>query len=619
MPDQGFMLNLLVPRPDVKNVKTALEAYGFYDDEAKIKLYYPAEEQDSSLGAAQRPAETPETRSHDEPSGSSIMNRGRNNYINPYPFNPVQKFSVPTNVEVLSFEGKFEPQGGEITLARESLLIEIGFPDRVDIEADLDYRSRPNKFFCGLKSPLAQAVREWLKALPPSIYAQLPVDIDSLLNGCRWAYTMCTPMLLLPPTFLSKEPWPHLLAGLLRPHLTALYEGICKRLAVTHIAISGQIPALISDTSQCSRAPEPDPKLSPLSTECSRAPYNEGSESNSQYSPKDLMPLLKDVGSELNILRSPANFTPIYGDFGKPGVPPRAQNLRDAFWVSTVQNRITQSWAPLHTMFSRGNIKEKARLLSLRSVTDLSYKRFTAVDLYAGIGYFTFSYAKIGGRDCKVLCWELNRWSIEGLKRGAHYNGWLTRILENWNEKDRLLEDRYNELGSPKKIDERILVFHESNTCATRAVNALRHRIPPVRHVNCGYLPSSRDSWSTAFNVLDKDLGGWIHAHENVPVDDIERRKAEIVETFTDLAKSYRTRLDWRTIFTIECEHVERVKTYAPGIIHCVFDIAICMREVLVPVAEPHHDCNGDVEDRVGDSVVNREALARDIPEANPT
>ncbi|KAL8957747.1 MAG: hypothetical protein Q9183_005978 [Haloplaca sp. 2 TL-2023] len=498
-------------------------------------------------------------------SGSSVMSRGRKNYINPYPYNPLQRFSVPTNVEILRSEGEHWLQSVEVTLARETVLREIGFPDRVGIEADLDCRSRPNKFFYGAKSLLAQAVREWLQVLPPPTHAQLPVDIDSLLNGCRWAYTIYTPMLLLPPTFLSREPWPRLLAGPLNPHLPALYEGICKRLAVTHIATNGHIPALVPGTSQCNRATEPDPSMPQPNIE--------------------RHPITSDAEPEPNILRSPTNLTPLHGDFGKPGVPSRSQNLREAFWVSAVQNRITQSWAPLHTMFSRGNISEKARLLSLDSVTTLRYKQFTAVDLYAGIGYFAFSYAKAAS-GCKVLCWELNRWSIEGLKRGAQHNGWSTRVIENGDEENHLFGDRYTEDGKRKTIEERILVFYRSNTCAVRAVDALRERIPPVRHVNCGYLPTSRDSWRTAFDVLDKDLGGWIHAHENVSVKEIERRRVEIVESFTDLAKSYLTRSDWSAVFntecqpfSVECQHVERVKTYAPGIIHCVFDIAFLPRK----------------------------------------
>ena len=62
-----------------------------------------------------------------------------------------------------------------------------------------------------------------------------------------------------------------------------------------------------------------------------------------------------------------------------------------------------QTWAPKHTMFSRGNIKEKARVLNLAKQPTAGLEpglentdpeaRTMAVDLYAGIGYFTFSYA----------------------------------------------------------------------------------------------------------------------------------------------------------------------------------------------------------------------------------
>ncbi|KAK6858721.1 S-adenosyl-L-methionine-dependent methyltransferase [Apiospora arundinis] len=82
-------------------------------------------------------------------------------------------------------------------------------------------------------------------------------------------------------------------------------------------------------------------------------------------------------------------------------------------------------------MFRRGNIKEKARVLSFHEPTDpsLHHRAMSlgelcnkwAVDMYAGIGYFVFSYAELGMR---VLCWELNPWSVEGLRRGALANGW---------------------------------------------------------------------------------------------------------------------------------------------------------------------------------------------------
>src|SRR5690606_18256943 len=116
--------------------------------------------------------------------------------------------------------------------------------------------------------------------------------------------------------------------------------------------------------------------------------------------------------------------------------PPRQEDLENAFWVSTKQNGIFQTWAPRYTMFSRGNITEKARILDFhrgdaglerRKKSLAALKGLWAVDLYAGIGYFVFSYAKRGMR---VLCWEINPWSVEGLRRGALRNGWKVKLVQ---------------------------------------------------------------------------------------------------------------------------------------------------------------------------------------------
>ena len=67
--------------------------------------------------------------------------------------------------------------------------------------------------------------------------------------------------------------------------------------------------------------------------------------------------------------------------------------------------------------------------------------------------------------------------------------------------------------------------------------------------------------------MLDS-TGGWIHAHENIAKKDIESRTAEIVGIFQGFA--------WKRFEAkVECEHVESVKSYAPGVMHCVLDIAI--------------------------------------------
>ena len=78
----------------------------------------------------------------------------------------------------------------------------------------------------------------------------------------------------------------------------------------------------------------------------------------------------------------------------------------------------------------------------------------------------------------------------------------------------------------------------------------------------------------TAVAALDPRVGGWIHAHENIAKKDIDQRKSEIVNTFTDLVQQVHG-TDGVMKRLVSCEHLERVKSYAPGVIHCVLDIAI--------------------------------------------
>ena len=91
-------------------------------------------------------------------------------------------------------------------------------------------------------------------------------------------------------------------------------------------------------------------------------------------------------------------------------------------------------------MFSRGNIAEKTRILRLETLKPerlgASVEETSAVDLYAGIGYFAFSFAKAGVGT--VLCWEINPWSVEGFKRGAGRNKWTVtsvrgKVTGDWN------------------------------------------------------------------------------------------------------------------------------------------------------------------------------------------
>ena len=330
-------------------------------------------------------------------------------------------------------------------------------------------------------------------------------------------------MLLLPQTSFSTPEWKAALTSATKEERDALYVCIADAFSITHIAINAPIPLAVDGV--------------------------EGS-------------------THENILRAPLNLTPVYGDFGPlaagSNALPTPKELASSLWVSAKQYGILQTWAPLHTMFSRGNIKEKARILDLQSVqTAVDEGRAdgrgcSAVDLYAGIGYFVFSYAKAGVD--KVYCWELNPWSVEGLRRGAEGNQWSVGVVKN-NEVDSFEED----------AGKRIVVFEANNETAAAVLNKAKHHIPPVRHVNCGLLPTSRGSWRTAVEIIDSEAGGWIHLHENFLAKDIEVKGKETLKEIQGILDE-NTHQSRRTAIL---EHIERVKTYAPGVWHCVLDIFV--------------------------------------------
>ena len=236
-----------------------------------------------------------------------------------------------------------------------------------------------------------------------------------------------------------------------------------------------------------------------------------------------------------NVQRRP-RINDLYGDFGAhvstAEVTPSCFNK--ALWVSTKQNGIIQIWAPLYTMFSRGNVKEKTRLLRLPSTTlppPEGTKGHCVVDMYAGIGYFAFSYIKAGLG--KVLCFELNPWSVEGLRRGALANSWKCGVFVEDDVACLGIED-----GRVRDAEVKLLVFHMDNQRAVQVVEKIGRGLPPIRHVNLGLLPSSRGSWDVAVRILDQELGGWLHVHENLAEKDIQRKAGEIVHCARERSQS---------------------------------------------------------------------------------
>ena len=386
---------------------------------------------------------------------------------------------------------------------------------------------------------LAQAVQQWLQdsvRFTHDEFSQNRSELRDAFDSCNWGYTIYPPLLLLPPRFLENLCLMLKTDVVVEQHVS-LYQLICEKVGVDHIALNSPIINTVTTGSFVASFLAPERQLQ------------------------------DDTLAKANVLRSPTGLKPLHGDFG-PSLPidhiPTSSDFASAFWCTTQQNGIFQTWAPRYVMFSQGNISEKTRILNLSSLNpegvQIPSQETSAVDLYAGIGYFAFSYARAGVR--RILCWEINPWSVEGLRKGARMNGWTNRIVQRGENYTSSIEE-----------NEQFTVFQESNEHAVTRIKEMKDIIPPVKHVNCGYLPTSSESWITAAQALDS-TGGWIHAHENVAQKDIEERKAEIVRTFARIIKMHRDeslRGHWR----VYCDRVEQVKSYAPGIMHCVFDIVI--------------------------------------------
>lgn len=503
---------LLVPKTLVKKIKNALEAHGYLDKSVKIR---PAglEEQ---KGCVEGASTEPRPKICLIPTNLSAALEG------------IDQDIFPVKRDLLRFLG-LEDCAAEISLIRcEQARDTDGFLGSEGGRKDgLGYREISVTETSGM-NPLARTIDRWLHQLPREGPGRL--FARGFVLSYSWTYMVYPPLLLLPLTALSNLSSIFACKGRPLPEdLSPLWCLLSREFKTSHIALNAPIPASASREASFPAKEHP----------------------------------------EANIRRSPTSLTPLYGDFG-PALPldhvPTIAEFSSAIWCTARQNGIFQTWAPRYTMFSRGNISEKARILRLETLTEQQLgsppTETSAVDLYAGIGYFAFSYAQAGVG--KVLCWEINPWSVEGLRRGAKRNGWGVGIIADVQSSHETIKE-----------EGRLIIFQESNEHAARRVAAMKHSIPPIRHVNCGLLPSSKESWEVAVQVLDP-TGGWIHAHENIAKADIESRKEEIVETFKQLVEK-RWVQQFELDREVKCEHVEQVKSYAPGIMHCVLDISVSL------------------------------------------
>lgn len=249
-------------------------------------------------------------------------------------------------------------------------------------------------------------------------------------------------------------------------------------------------------------------------------------------------------------------------------------------WITITEQKIKQSFDLTKVMFSRGNISEKIRF------GKLVHKNDVVLDMYAGIGYYTLP-ALIYGKAKHVYACEWNPDAIVALKYNLIQNG----------------------------VDDRATVIVGDSRLRLKEENLLKM---DVDRVSLGLLPSSEGGWRTAIRLLRKDeKGGWLHIHGNVPT--VEKEKwclwvcQEISKIYLEITSCENGEEADDNLPFVVCNHLERVKSFAPKVDHLVADIFVgkCLPSELTRVIQDLKSCS-----RVKGGMINSKGIFLHCPNA---
>lgn len=222
----------------------------------------------------------------------------------------------------------------------------------------------------------------------------------------------------------------------------------------------------------------------------------------------------------------------------EPGIPSETGPGAPG-WITVTEHGIRQSLDLTRVMFSRGNVTEKIRFGKLVQEGDV------VLDMYTGIGYYTLP-ALIHGKAAHVYCCEWNPDAVAALKYNLSDNG----------------------------VDGRATVL-EGDSRVTAKQAAI---IDCVDRISLGLLPSCEGGWKTAVQALRKNRGGWMHIHGNVPSAEKKIWSLWISHRLAEIARDDIGYDGWVAI----CCNVEKVKSFAPKVDHCVADVWVGPREEYV-------------------------------------
>ena len=82
-----------------------------------------------------------------------------------------------------------------------------------------------------------------------------------------------------------------------------------------------------------------------------------------------------------------------------------------------------------------------------------------------------------------------------------------------------------------------MFILESNEQITTRVIDQVKDNSLPISHINLGLLPSSKQSWTLANNLINKStINTNVHIHENVHIDDFEKIKTD-VKKFLQMGK----------------------------------------------------------------------------------
>jgi 16S rRNA G966 N2-methylase RsmD len=230
-------------------------------------------------------------------------------------------------------------------------------------------------------------------------------------------------------------------------------------------------------------------------------------------------------------------------------------------WITVTEHKISQSFDLTRVMFSRGNVTEKKRFGSLVQPDEY------VLDMYAGIGYYTLP-ALVHGHARHVTSCEWNPNAIFALR---------------YNLKSNRVGDRATVLEGDCRVTLRDLIAKNN-----------QYDDPNEYHyfdrISLGLLPSSEGGWPIAVECLNREKGGWLHVHGNVPTVERQQWAHWLCRSLVHISQKNEHSTDWHAI----CSHIERVKSFAPKVDHFVADV------FLGPLNSPHLSCRNGLASTTG-------------------